>query len=340
MSNVKMTDIAKAAGVSIATVGRVIHNNGYVSEEARVRVEQAVTQLGYVPNRMARALKQKKSRIIGSLVIYNRNDLYQKINQSVITQAEQRGYRILTMEGRQQQRDEEAIIDQFIGMQVDGIVLTSNRFVKKETFARLHQLGIPVVAVERTYQLPFVDNLEVRDFEGAKGAVVNMLRHGHHRVGLIAVARPDAVEQKRRAGYEDALRDFGFAPEDCLMQMVPEYRIGLGYGAMEALLQLPQRPTAVFCTADTLAAGAMQCLYAQRLRVPEDMSIVGYDNVHAAYVSPPIDSVDLAVADIGEKVMTMLEQRMEDLTCGEKLSYLDTVYIDRGTVTPPGAGRL
>lgn len=334
MANIKMTDVAAAAGVSIATVGRVLHKNGYVSDEARVRVEKAVTELGYVPNRMARALKQQKSGVIGSLVVFNRNTLYQKINSSIIDAAEKHGYKLLTIEGRQDVREEEDLVDQFIGMQVEGLVVTSNRFVPRELFDRLHRLNIPVVMVERTLQHRYVDNLAVRDVQGAYLPVSQMIRKGHRRIGLIAVEREDNVERERFEGYIKALEEGGILRDDSLIHLYSQYTLESGLHAMEKLLELEEPPTAVFCTADTLAAGAMQLLHSRNLHVPGDMSIAGYDNVLATELSPPINSVDLALQDIGETVLRLLKRRMENPEAESVTEPIDTIYVNRGTVIP------
>ena len=335
MANIKMTDVAAAAGVSIATVGRVLHKNGYVSEEARVKVEKAVAELGYVPNRMARALKQQKSGVIGSLVVFDRNTLYQKINSSIIAAAEQHGFKLLTIEGRPDVREEEELVDQFIGMQVEGLVVTSNRFVPPLLFDRLHRLNIPVVMVERTFEHRYVDNLAVRDVYGAYQPVSDMARKGHKRIGLIAVERDDNVEKQRFEGYLKALAEAGIQRDDRLIHLYPQYTLEYGYDAMEKLLKLPEPPTAVFCTADTLAAGAMQLLHRRNWHVPQDMSIAGYDNVLAMELSPPINSVDLALQDIGETVLRLLKRRIEDPEAEPVTESIDTIYVDRGTVIRP-----
>lgn len=332
MSNSNMADIAKAAGVSIATVGRVIHNNGYVSEEARRRVEEAVSQFGYVPNSLARALRTNKSGVIGSLVVYNMNNLYQKINVSVIAAAEARGYELLTIEGRQGRRDEERIIRRFIGMRVDAIVITSNLDVPKYLFEQLHSLSIPVVAIERTYDERYVDNVAVLDLEGAREAVGKMVARGHRRIALIAKELCDSVEIGRYGGYRAALEAGGIEIDESLIRLIPGYFREHGREAMRSLMALSDPPTAVFVTADMVAAGAMQHLYERGIRIPDGMSIAGYDNVLAASLSPAIDSVDFAAKDIGGTVMDLIARRQADNDAPSATRRVGTVYVDRGTV--------
>lgn len=325
-----MSDIAREAGVSIATVGRVIHNNGYVSIDARKRVEAAVERLGYVPNTMARALKKQKSGIIGSFVVYNQNNLYQKINNSVIKAAEVNGYKIVTIGGRLDHDDEEDIINQFIGMQVDGLVITSNKNMPSKLFDKLHSLSIPVVAIERTYDHPYVDNIVVKDVEGTYSAAEAFIKKGHKAVALIASQGTHPVEVYRLRGFKQAMTDAGLALN--LIKQAEQYSVQGGYDAMKELLAAETKPTGVVCTADTLAAGAMQALYEAGLRVPEDMSITGYDNELAAQLAPPISSVDLAVGQIGEKLFSLLDRRMNQIDCAGKAEYLDTVFVDRNSI--------
>lgn len=327
-----MSDVARAAGVSIATVGRVIHRNGYVSRDARARVEKAVRELGYVPNVLARALKKNRSGVIGSLVVYNLNNLYQKINNSVIEAAEKHGYELVTIEGRWGHGDEAQIVNRFIGMRVDALVITSNRGVTPDIFRALREAEIPVVCVERTYDAECVDNLVVEDFEGAREAVRRMIARGHRRVALIARDLIDDVERRRHAGYCAALAAAGLAQDEALIKMVPQYRAECGHAAMGELLALQRPPTAAFITADTMAAGAMQRLYEAGLRIPDDMSVAGYDNVLAASLSPPIDSVDLTAENIGETVMELIKRRLNNLDAPGENRLISTRYVDRGTV--------
>lgn len=330
--NIKMSDIAKEAGVSISTVGRVVNNSGYVSEEVRQRVENAVKELGYVPNAMARTLKQQKSGIIGSLVSYNPNQLYQKINESLLAAADKNKYKLITLESRGGKKDESELLNLFIGMQVEGVVIISNGGVPVEALNKLHALHIPVVAVERGYDVQYVDNLVVKDFEGAYGAASEFIKSGHKRVALIASELFEAVEEERYNGFKKAFEEKNLELCKDYICLMNNYSRENGYIAMKELLSMEERPTAVFCTADTFAAGAMQAIYEKGLRVPEDISIIGYDNVISKWLAPQIDSVDLALDEIGGTVFSLLMERMEEIDKSAVTRYINTVYIKRGTV--------
>lgn len=330
--SVTMTDVARAANVSVATVGRVLHSNGYVSPEARKRVEEAVAALGYVPNQMARTLKSRRSGIIGHFVIPNPNGLYHSINQSIMDAAQKNGFQLLTIESQPGCSSDEELINTFIGLHADGLIITSNPHLPPEIFSRLQAAGIPVVAVERGYAEYGVDSLVVRDFEGVYHAVKRIAEHGHKRVGLIAMRPFHAVEQQRWRGYLAAVQDFQLSEQDGLVQIVESYAPQFGETAMEKLLALPEPPTAVFTTADTLAAGAMQTLYRHHIRVPDQMSIVGYDNILSQSLSPQIDSVGLVQESIGDTAVELLIKRMEDPHRQPEIRLINTVYVDRNTV--------
>lgn len=327
-----MADVAKRAGASIATVGRVIHNNGYVSKEVRARVESAIAELEYVPNQNARTLKRSRSGIIGNLVQQSINGLYYRINDSIMNAAHKRGYECLTMEARHGLNDEDRIIQNFIGMQIEGLVIISNSSVSPEMFAQLRRAKIPVVAVERGYCEEKTDSLLVKDFEACKDAVSRIIAQGHKRIGIIAIPPELEVERQRLEGSKEALKEAGLPIDGELIRIVSGYDASEGRKAAEELFSLPDPPTAIFATADTLAAGVLQAAYERNLRVPEDISLVGYDDVLSQTLSPMINSVGLLLENIGDDVMELLLERQSDFERPVQRRMIDTAYIDRGTV--------
>jgi DNA-binding LacI/PurR family transcriptional regulator len=333
--SIKMIDIANEADVSTATVGRVLHEKGYVSQDARKRVEAAVKKFNYIPNAAARSLTQKKSGIIGSLVIENVGNLYQRINSSVMTAAEKQGYHVVMLQGRNKYRDEELLINQFIGMRIDGLVVITNIYFTDELFDKLKALSIPVVMVERTYDYPGVDNILFLDEKGAYDAVMKFYKAGHRRIAFIGREPFAHVEQMRLDGYKRALTYNKLALEDDLIKIVPSYAAEFGKKAMQELLFSSHMPTGIFCTADTLAAGALQALYEAGKKVPDDFSISGYDNILSKQLSPPIDSVEPDLEKVGEVVVSLIGQRIENPHLETRIKYIDTVSVSRGSITAP-----
>lgn len=329
---VTMADIAREAGVGVATVGRVIHRNGYVSHGARERVERAVRELGYIPNQSARALKGRRSGIVGSLVLQSVNGLYYRINESIVAAARQAGCEVVTMEAQSSQADEARLIQDFIGLRVDGLVITSNTRVTPDMFALLRQAEIPVVAVERGYLDQGIDSLIVQDEEGVHDAVWRMWKKGHRRIAYIGVRPYHPVEERRLQGYTKAMAEAGLEPGGELLRLCDGYDPQAGKRAAEALFALAKPPTAIFCAADTLAAGVLQAAYTRRLRVPWDLSLAGCDDVLSRSLSPAIDSVGLVLEPVGRKVMELLSLRRQDPAAPAMRREIKTVYRDRGSV--------
>lgn len=224
---------------------------------------------------------------------------------------------------------ENRLIQGLIGLGVDGLMITSDSLVPDQCFEMLKKAEIPVVAVERGYLEQGIDSLITEDFRGVYDAVTRIIRKGHKRVGLIATDFPHEVELQRLEGYKKAMEENGLAP---LMQLTARYDTYYGRAAEERLFESNSPPTAIFCTADTLAAGVLQLLYEKGLRVPEDVSLVGYDDVLSRSLSPAIDSVGLVLDGIGEKVVALLKSRMADAGLPARKEPIYTQYIDQGTV--------
>lgn len=332
MANTKMVDIARAAGVSLATVGRVLHNNGYVSEDKRREIERIIKETGYIPNKMAQGLKSSKSKIIGHLTVFNKNMLYEQISEAVNLSAGAKGYQVLTLTAHRELDQEQQQIDELIGHQVDGVIITSNSQIDVAQLEKLTQSRIPVVMIERTLDLPGVDRIIVDDYEGAYSAVRHMLDQHHTRIGYIGVEPNLLVEQKRFLGYKQALADAGIEFKVTYAQLTRFYTVEDGYRAAESLLGMGEPPTAIFMASDIYACGVSQYCYAHGLNIPEDISLVGYDNTLSTLLAPPITSVGLPCSEIGELAIDLLMKRMLDADLPSQEKEIHTLLVDRRTV--------
>ncbi len=330
--NVRMADIAEAAGVSLATVGRVLHKRGYVSAANRARIERLIQTAGYVPDKLAQGLKNRESKLIGHLVVFNPNMLFAKISLAVNTAALAQGFQVLTMTGHPNLDEEEAQVRELIGHRVDGVIITSNTRISKALIRKLVGLKIPVVMIERTFDLPQVDRIRVDDRRGAADAVRHIIARGHRRIGFVGMALIHDVEKLRYRGYCDALRDAGLALDQACTCFVPEYSVAAGYQAMEALSKLADPPTAVFATSDLFVCGVLQALHQQGKRVPEDLALVGYDDTLSALLAPPITSVGLSLEAIGQHAIALILRRLADRKAPARTVRVNTVLIDRQSV--------
>ncbi|MCM3174576.1 MULTISPECIES: LacI family DNA-binding transcriptional regulator [unclassified Paenibacillus] len=331
--NIKMTDIAKKAGVSLATVGRVLHNNGYVSKEKRKMIEQIIKETGYVPNKIAQGLKASRSNIFGHLTLFNDNMQYKGISSAINTSAVEKGYQVLTLTYHEDSGEEEHQINELIGHRVEGVFITSNCSIPEKLISRLSEEQIPVVMIERTYDMPHVDRIVVNDYLGSQGAVLHFIEKGHRRIGFIGSELTQQVEIDRYQGYLKALEEVNVIPNKDWIKHMPDYSLDFGRQAMNELLNSNSPPSAVFMTSDIFACGVLQTLYDQKLRVPEDISLIGYDNTLSALLSPPLTSVGLPYNEIGEHAVELLLRRTKDFSYESCTIEVEPFLMDRRTVS-------
>lgn len=335
MGNVKMSDVAKRAGVSLATVGRVLHQNGYVSRENREKVEQAVRELGYIPNSAAQCLKKSSSHMLGHILLFSPNLLFGQISRGVDRAAQERGYSVLSFTKYRSPGEDRRIVTQLISRQVEGVIITSVSGFDPDLIRQLEQAGIPVVRIERAEETD--DRILVDDFGGSREAVSSLVQAGHRKIAYVGLPPVLSVERLRLEGYRRALTEGGIPLKAGLERLVDQYSPAQGFAAMASLWQ-EERPTAVFAAADSLASGVLQFLYREGIRVPEQISLMGYDNTLATLLAPPIDSVGIQADRMGKEAVDLVLRRKvsprkpEDQ--GEAI-LVPTQLEKRGTVAPP-----
>ncbi len=333
----KMKDIAQMAGVSIATVSRVIHQNGYVSVENREKIEKILEETGFVPNRIASGLKKSKSRLIGHMTLFNQNMLYEKISEAINREASENGYHVLTMTSHRGSGEEKNQVDQLIGQQVDGVIITSNGSIDPGLVSKMTGAGIPIVMVERCLKLKGVDRILVDDRQGAYGAVKHMIDQGHRKIGFIGIQSQHEVERLRLLGYKCALEEAGVTIQDTYISYSQTYNVGQGKAGIEDIYNRCSEdglnfPTAFFATSDVLAAGILQFCYEKQLRIPEDISIIGYDDTLSLMMAPPISSMALPEEEIGVQGVRLLKRRMENKVLEVEEVVVEPYLVDRQTV--------
>lgn len=328
----KMADVAKLAGVSLTTVGRVIHKNGYVSAENRRRVEAAVQKLGYVPNTLAQGLKSGVA-MVGHILQFNPNMLFAQISRAVDEACTQQGYKVLSFTKYGLPGEDERIVTEFIGRRVSGVIITSIGRLDPMLIKRLERARIPVVWIERAPEDG--DRVLLDDHTGTYSAVRTMIQAGHKRIAYIGLDNDKPVERLRLQGYRDALRESGLPVNHEWEKIVKDYKPDSGCRAMAELWERGPRPTAVLGAADTLICGAMQYLYQAEVKIPTDISLMGYDNTVSEILSPPVDSVGIHAREMGEKAVELLLRRRENPGGEHETLWVGTEIIDRGTVVKP-----
>ncbi len=290
--------VAAAAGVSPSTVSRILNGTATVSDDKRKTVDEAIARLGFVPNPVARGLAGGRTLSVGVITQTIDSPFFGSALRGVEDELSRAGYSPLFVSGHWNVAQEARCIDMLRSRRVDGIIVLNGRLPDAALTA--HALQLPVVVTGRALKAAGLYALNFDDFEGARLATHHLLSLGHRRIAFIAgdPRHPDAKERQR--GYRAALQAAGLPLEQDLV--VPgQYTEDSGRMAVERLLDSRESFTAIFAANDQMAFGAALALHRRHLRVPDDVSLVGYDDIAgASYSVPPLSTVHHPVYELGQ----------------------------------------
>lgn len=327
-------EIAALANVSVATVSRALQRPEVVSEATRLRIQEVVKRQGYTPNALARNLRTARTRLVVALLPDIANPFFSEVIRGIEQVAHESGYSVLLGETQGSLVREQAYADMVAARQADGIITMSPRVPTIPIPGRAPVVNACEYVKDRQVSSVYVDNVAA-----AAGAVDYLLMLGHREIAFIAGPPSSPICVDREHGFRQALQRAKIAPDPALV-VSGDFSIEAGERAIELLLSQGQSFSAVFCSNDEMAIGAMRALGAHGLRVPEDVSVVGFDDIRfARYTSPALTTVAQPKNALGREAMAMLIELLADPEVPPRKRVLSADLVVRGSTAPPSPRR-
>jgi DNA-binding LacI/PurR family transcriptional regulator len=329
--------VARAAGVAASTVSRYLNGQLRVSPRTETRVLAAVRELGYVPNAQARNLARRSSGVIGFVVPEISNPYFGAIADFVVEAVEQHGLLVLLCSTRSQVVKQTSYIDLLASGAIDGMLYLGS-FRSNERLAEAIRGGLPVVVVDEPIAgLPEVHSVVMDDYAGGYQATSYLMSLGHRDIAFVSGPAELASVQERRRGYDDALRKGGIDPAS-QFALSGHFTEQFGMSALSRLLAAPRPPTAAFVASDYIALGMLSAAQAHGIAVPDDLSIVGFDDIRfSQYVKPQLTTIRSPLERLAQVGVELLFERLADAGSPARTEVLPVELIIRESAGPPPA---
>jgi LacI family transcriptional regulator, fructose operon transcriptional repressor len=325
---VSIKEVAEAAGVSTATVSRVLSNGEHVRPEVRERVMATVERLGYRPNRVARSLRSQQSNTIGLIVSDIRNPFFTSISRAVEDTAYEQGFSVFLCNTDESPEKEMMYLNLLRDENVAGAIFSPTR----QTIANfsVSNLDYPLVIIDRSMPHADVDAVLLDNIDAAYRLATHLIENGYRRIAAIC-GETSTTGQERRMGYEKALKAYVLTPQAELVKYV-QPKIEAAYTTTSKLLDLPQPPDAIFTTNSLLATGALQAIRERQLTIPDAIALVSFDETTwASLVQPPITLIAQPTDEIGKTAAELLLQRVMNPTRPTRQVILKGQLLVRGS---------
>jgi LacI family transcriptional regulator len=300
-----ISDVAKRAGVSTMTVSRVINHSGYISQDTMERVEKAIAELGFVPNALARSLRFKQTKTIALVLTDITNPFFTTVARGVEDATSENGFSVMFCNTDESEAEEAENLNTLLQKQVDGVLLVPAGS-SNESVTYLQERSIPVVVLDRRVPNVIVDTVRCDSVPGAYEVTQHLIELGHRRIGLLSGPMKISTSEDRVTGYMQAMRASG-------LEIHPQWvHYGLftqnsGFQLAQALLGLDPRPTAIVAGNNFIAIGAYAALRQAGLRIPDDISLVTFDDLHERLLLEPfLTTVDQPAYEMGYEATRLL----------------------------------
>ncbi|AZO49900.1 MAG: LacI family DNA-binding transcriptional regulator [Mesorhizobium sp.] len=327
-----IADVARYAGVSVATVSHVMNRTRHVEPETAERVRAAIAALRYSPNSLARSLRRGETKTIGLLLPDNSNPFFASVARQIEDAGFVAGYTVILCNSDGSAEKEERYLSVLMAKQIDGLIFAGSSDHAR-VFSRLLP-DVPAVLLDREIHSVNVDSVLVDHDHGGYLAGRHLVGLGHKRIGVIGGPRDSSSSPARLRGFTRALGEAGVdLPASAVVDS--DYHFAGGRLAMERLLTQAPDITAVFACNDLMAMGAITALRSRGLRVPDDMSLVGFDDIpYAVTTWPPLTTIAQPVEKIGTRAVSLLLERLGEPAAPSRREVLTPVLVERESCAP------
>jgi LacI family transcriptional regulator len=323
-----MHDVAVRAGVSKTTVSHVLNGTRFVEPETEDRVRQAMRELGYRPNLLARSLRRRETRTIGLITPTVGNPYWAELAVVVEGAGYAAGYGVLLGNSNWSAEHEREYVQLLLDKQVDGIILAP-AVLQNQALDEILAARVPIVMLHRPFEGVQVSAVLIDEHRGGYRAGEYLARIGHRQVGCITPPADAGEACLRVTGFQQAFTDAGIdLPDDAFVEGDFEYQSGeIG---VQILLDHCPDLTAVFAANDHMALGAIKGLHRAGRRVPDDVSVIGYDNIsYATAITPELTTIAQPIGEIGETTMRLLLKQIHDPACPPEVIVLEASLVER-----------
>ncbi|MGL4827922.1 MAG: substrate-binding domain-containing protein [Vibrio sp.] len=331
-----MKDIARLAGVSTSTVSHVINKSRFVSDEIAERVNNAAQQLNYAPSALARSLKMNRTKTIGMLVTTSTNPFFGEVVKGVERSCYHQGYNLILCNTEGDNQRMKASINTLLQKRVDGLLLMCSTLEGERLDVFDRYPDIPVVVMDWGPILFASDKIQDNSLQGGYMAANHLIECGHKEIGCITGPLIRHQAQMRYEGYKRALSEKGIAINpDWIVES--DFECEGGYQAFEKLYERGKLPSALFVCNDMMAMGVIQAANQRGLRVPSDLSLIGYDDVHIAkFMTPALTTIHQPKYRLGKAAVDTLLYRLENPDTTAQVVQLEPTLVVRSSVCKRG----
>jgi len=328
-----MKQVAERAGVSTTTVSHVLNNTRVVSEDVQERVRAAMKDLRYIPSAVARSLKGDKTHTIGMMIPNNTNPYFAELIQGIEDASFKQGYNVILCNAYDDTRKQTAYLQVLMEKRIDGLILVASG-ADAELSARLQHLPIPTVLVDREVPGVEADFVEADHEEGGYLATRYLIELGHRDIACVSGPIDLPPSRARVEGYLRALKEAGLRFRlDYLVRS--DFTSEGGYQGFSQLLALPKPPSAIFASNDLMAIGGICAASARGVRVPDQLSVLGYDDIAlASFTTPPLTTVAQPKYEMGELTARLLLERVGGQNDSLRRELLHTRLVVRQSTSP------